>query len=219
MKRRYDVILFDFDGTLVDTAPDIAYFANVILKRYGYAEQSIDAVKRAVGKGVHELIKGLSPEFPAAELERAVESFKELYRAAPAGRSQPFQGVTELLAGPLAGMKLAICTNKPQDITEHILKELGMEAHFDECLGLFNGFPPKPDPTGALHLMRQLGARKETTLFIGDSHIDSLTAQSIGVDFGYCSYGYDAPGPAKPRWIFQSPADWAIAVDQSSERA
>src|SRR5688572_14893795 len=105
--KSYDLILFDFDGTLVDTAPDIAFYANEVLVESGYPPKSLQEVTRAIGFGVHELLKTLAPEFAAdAEgLERAVQIFKMRYAAEPVVRSTVYPHVLEMLEGPLKHKK------------------------------------------------------------------------------------------------------------------
>ncbi len=219
MKTRYEAILFDFDGTLVDTASDIAHYANIVLERNGFRARTLEEVKRAVGRGVHELLQTLAPDFNPTSLEKAVEEFKTMYREDPASRSKPFEGVEELLGGPLKNLRKAICTNKPQDITEQILKALKIDSHFDLCVGLFSGFPAKPDPASANHILETLGLNHQTTLFIGDSYIDGFTAANCKLDFGYCTYGYDSAEESSPMWIFNKPADWMIAIDSMHGKA
>jgi phosphoglycolate phosphatase len=209
--KKYDLLIFDFDGTLVNTIADIAFYANLTLAHYGYASQTVQTVQEAVGWGVHELLKKLQPDFELdkARLEEAVSFFKDNYQAWPVRSSVPYPFVREMLEGPLCDLKKAIVTNKPQDITNAILKELNLLASFDIVIGIQAGFPPKPDPSGVNHVLRVLSVFPEKTLFIGDSAIDGQTSRNAGIDFGWVDYGYDAQGSEGSLLRFSGAGDWA----------
>lgn len=191
MKAR--LIIFDFDGTLVDTAMDIAYHVNAVLEARGRGRRSVQEVQRGVGWGVHELFKNLSrgAEWNAADLDAAVIEFKRLYADKPVIGTRPYPGVVEMLSGPLASIPKAILTNKPHHLTTSILKILSMDVYFDRVLGEGIGFPKKPDPAGARALMEGAGVSPGETFLVGDSHIDWETAQNAGIRFVWMDYGYD----------------------------
>ncbi len=209
-KKRYKLIVFDFDGTLVDTAPDIAYYANVILEQNGFKPKSLRAVKKAVGWGVHDLLKNLAPDFEKSpkKLEKAVLRFKKLYRENPVRRTRPYPGVRQMLSGPLKNIKKAIVTNKPQDITERILDELSLRKHFLSLIGTYAGFEAKPDPTALLHVIRTLDEPLKKSIYIGDSKVDFETCRNAKVDFGWVNYGYDDITPLKPNFLFSHSKHW-----------
>jgi phosphoglycolate phosphatase len=210
----YQLLLFDFDGTLVDTVSDIGHYANQILKSRGYPRASIPDVKHAVGWGVHELLQILAPGFRSdpSDLEKAVEEFKAAYRARPVRVTKPFPFVDEMLAGPLKKARRAIVTNKPQDITLRILDELDLAKYFEAVIGVGGDFPPKPDPSSVLHLIGRAGVAKERTLYIGDSCVDAETSALAGIDFAWMSYGYQALGDAPAKFRFDSAAEWEKLV-------
>ena len=210
----YKLLLFDFDGTLVDTVGDIAFYVNEVLAGEGQSGHSVERVKEAIGWGVHELFKELAPEFSSdtERLERAVEAFKRCYREKPVLKSRPFEGVQEILEGDLSKAVKGIVTNKPQDITLQILDELGLRKHFKSVIGMHAGFPAKPDPAALLHLMNLLGFSAKETIYIGDSPIDGETSTAAGVDFAWMSYGYHALDGAKPVYRFSSAKEWGVLV-------
>ncbi len=210
----YKLILFDLDGTLVDTVDDITYYVNEVLRERGYVSASVAQVKEAIGWGVPELLKILAPAFCAdpAGLEMAVMAFKERYRENPVRTTCPFPNVIEVLEGPLKKTQKAIITNKPQDIALRVLDKLNMRRYFGDVIGTQGDFPPKPDPASALHLMRRFRAPAETTVYVGDSAVDAETSAVAGVDFVWMEYGYQKFGAATPRYRFSSAADWGILV-------
>jgi phosphoglycolate phosphatase len=189
---RYQLLVFDFDGTLVDTALDIAAYANEVLVEYGFPSKDLPAVKKAIGRGVRELFRELGFHADEARLEEAVAAFKRRYFEKPVVLTRAYPGVREALGGPLARVKKAICTNKPQAVTERILLDLGLAAHFESVIGDGGGFPRKPDPASLLHQIRLLGASPQTTLFVGDSVIDHQTAANAGTGFLWVDWGYDS---------------------------
>lgn len=209
----YQLIVFDFDGTLVDTVADIAAYANEVLTELGLPLKDIAGVKAAIGRGVRELFKDLGFSGTDVALDRAVLTFKQRYFARPVVHTKAYPGVSEALSGPLSGIKKAICTNKPQAVTERILVELGLDGHFSSVIGDGAGYPRKPDPTSLLHQITLLGARPQTTLFIGDSVIDHQTAANAKTDFLWVDWGYDktlARHPALPS--VSSASEWAEAL-------
>ncbi len=191
---KYRLLVFDFDGTLVDTVADIAYHANGVLDEFCFPSRPIQDVQEGIGHGVHELFKHLSRELgeDAALLERAVASFKKRYHEAPVIRTKAFPSVPEMLEGPLKNQQKAVLTNKPQGLTEIILAKLDLLRHFEIVLGLDAGFAPKPDPSSLDFVMKKCGRSHEETVMIGDSRVDRETARNAGVDFVWVDYGYDS---------------------------
>ncbi len=212
--KKYSLLLFDFDGTLVDTVGDIAYYVNQVLVKSGYPRHGVDEVKKAIGLGVHELFCGLEPklELGTQRLEQMVESFKAQYRMAPVRETKPYPHVLEILSGKLASTPKAIVTNKPQDITEQILKELGMSEYFQYLIGMHAGYPPKPDPTAMEFIIGQLDIPKSAAVYLGDSRVDSLTCQNAAVDFVWMDYGYDRLEEESYLHRFSSALDWAKLI-------
>ncbi len=208
---RYELFIFDFDGTLVDTAPDIAYHLNSVLSEFGFAESSLSQVKKAIGWGVHQLMRELAPALDgdAGRLEKMVTLFKQRYAALPVSVTRPYPSVEEMLEGPLSGFQKAIVTNKPQNLTLEIIDRLGWGRHFRKIIGGEAGFAHKPDPASTRYVMEGLGVAPAKTLFIGDSAIDRDTARGAGTDFIWMDYGYDdslaGSGDVKR---FSSAADW-----------
>ena len=214
MAAPYRLIVFDFDGTLVDTVADIAHHANRTLDQHGFGPKPLDEIRRSIGWGVHELLSLLAPPLgqDPHKLEEAVEHFKRSYRDQPVLHTTPFPHVVRMLGGTLAGSDLAIVTNKPEDITLRILDLLGMRGHFKRVIGIHAGFAPKPDPAGLLDVMRTQRAHARETVYIGDSRVDAQTAAAAGVHFGWVSYGYDDRPEGEPQFRFNSALEWEALV-------
>ncbi len=212
--KKYDLLIFDLDGTLVDTLEDIAYHANSVLAEHDLPMRTIAEVRRAIGWGVHELLLELAPGLghDAARLEAAVDLFKKKYREEPVIKTDAFDGVRRILEGPLSKTKKAIVTNKPQDITEQILSTLGLAKHFEMTIGMHAGFLPKPDPSSILHVMGSLAVLPEKTVFVGDSEVDAFAALNAGIDFAWVSYGYDRPREMRAIAQFSCANQWQSLV-------
>ncbi len=210
MKRGPGLVIFDLDGTLVDTAPDITACANAVLRDEGRGEEPLAAMRGAIGLGAHELFRRLLAKDPPddAALERMVERFKALYAQNLVRQSRPFEGVRESLEGPLKDVAKAVVTNKPHALTVRLLAELGLERHFKRVIGMHSGFPPKPDPAAVLDVMGSLGFLPSETLLVGDSAVDYRTAQNAGVDFAWVSYGYEEAPPAGSVRAFACADQW-----------
>ncbi len=210
MMKTYELVLFDFDGTLVDTVADIAFYANSVLVDEGFLSHAVGEVKNAIGLGVHELLKCLEPSLglSSERLDRAVTRFKQAYREKPVRKTRPYPGVAKALSGPLGGTPKAIITNKPQDITLQILRELGMEHHFEHVIGMHAGYPPKPDPIAMETVIKKMKQKKNSVVYIGDSRVDSETCLNAGVDFVWMDYGYDQLTSEKYLHRFSAAEDW-----------
>lgn len=191
--KKSKLLIFDFDGTLVDTLPDIAFHVNETFTELGLPTCSQEAVRLAVGRGVRDLIRDLSGlnHSTDAELGRVVEGFRKHYLSRPVVHSKPYEGVREALAGSLKAHPKMIVTNKLKVLTEGILAEVGLLNFFKEVIGDGSPFPKKPDPTAVHSLMKKYGFAPEETVFIGDSKVDQETACRAGIHFVWVAYGYD----------------------------
>ncbi len=187
------LVVFDLDGTLVDTAPDIARALGVALAELGVPPLPLDTVKRMVGDGARELIRralGATPSDDGRE-EAAFGRFLASYRENVCVASQLYPGVVEGLAGLRSdGAALAVVTNKPGDLARTLLGTLGIATSFDAIIGDGDGFPRKPDPTAALSVVAKIGAPPARTVVVGDGLPDMRLARALGVAAVAATWGY-----------------------------
>ena len=180
----YDLLIFDLDGTLVDSAADIARALNATLAAEGLPTHTEEAVMRMVGDGAAQLVgRAVGP----AEQGRVGEltlKFRQRYGVEPVVDTRPFPGVAETLA-VLGKFTKAVVTNKPGRLSRTVLAELGLAQYFFAVLGEDDVSRRKPDPEGVNRLIKMAGARPERALLIGDSPVDAA-----GIDVCLASYGY-----------------------------
>ena len=185
-------LIFDLDGTLIDSLPGIAASLNRALKRSGFATHPEHEVRRFIGNGSYELAKRSLPVDAGDAAIMAVESlFKADYADTwPAGTT-PYDGIADLLAGLNAGdRKLAILSNKPHPFTVEIVERLFPGVGFDPVTGQRPELRRKPFPDAALWIARKWDLPPEACLLIGDSTVDLATAQAAGMQAVATAWGY-----------------------------
>lgn len=179
----YHTVLFDLDGTLLNTIQDLADAANWVCAQNGWPQHTLEEYKRFVGNGIPKLCERFTP--PQArgpqQLARTLAAFEARYGAHKQDATVPYPGIPEMLAGlAAAGVALGVLTNK-----EHCLAQAVMEHYFPGVFafvqGAGPGVPPKPDPAGLNALMARMGAAPQSTLFVGDSDVDIFTAHHAGL--------------------------------------
>jgi phosphoglycolate phosphatase len=188
-------VLFDLDGTLIDSVPDIHAALNSLLAEEGLRPLSVPRVTGFVGHGVARLVDRafahLDRPLRGEALDAMVVRFSALYGAKAAVLTRPFPGVEPALAALHAqGIRLGVCTNKPAAITRSILKALGLAPRFDAVIGGDSTPERKPGPAPLLACLKALDAPAGRALYIGDSETDVLTARNAGLPVILVSYGY-----------------------------
>ena len=188
---KYQLAIFDLDGTLVDTLEDLADSTNYIMQKFGYPERTIKEVRNFVGNGIRKLLERSAPVgTPAEEIDRMFEQFKEYYGAHCADKTKPYDGIMELLdALKEQGIKLAVVSNKA-DYAVKALCEQYFSGIFDEAVGERVGIARKPAPDTVNEVLKSLQIEKSQAVYIGDSEVDVQTAQNaemdcIAVDWGF----------------------------------
>ncbi len=191
--KKISAVLFDLDGTLVDSLEDIADAMNRVLARCGYPGHTYDEYRYLVGKGLANLTARCLPEGARDEenVVRCLAMMMDEYRANAVVKSRLYDGIAELLdALSEAGVGLAILSNKADELTQVICERLLGRWTFEAVLGASARFPRKPDPTAALHIAREMEVAPEKFLYVGDTDTDMQTAAAagmfaIGVTWGF----------------------------------
>jgi len=172
-------VLFDLDGTLLDTLRDIANSVNKALRHLGFPQHELEAYKHFIGDGREILAIRTLPEHKRdpATVNKLAASINEEYSEHWADSTCPYQGVPELLnALTISNIKMAILSNKPHKFTEIMVSRLLSPWHFEIVVGALSSVPKKPDPTIALQISRRLGIPSSGFLYLGDSEVDMKTA-------------------------------------------
>ena len=190
------LIVFDLDGTLIDSRRDLADAANALLESEGAAPLSEERIGRMVGDGAATLV---ARAFEASGVERpadALERFLALYDARLLNHTRPYAGIPEVLEALGLRSPLAVLTNKPLASTRRILAGLGLARHFPDnaVVGGDGPFPRKPDPAGLLHLMARARVDAAATLLVGDSIVDWRTARAAATPICLARYGFGYEG-------------------------
>ena len=194
MIGRFTTVVFDLDGTLVDTAPDLCAALNHALGTLGRPPVPPADVRHMVGHGARKLIeRGLAASGDASpeRVESAVPAFLAYYADHIADGSRPFPGVEGALdALADAGCRLAICTNKPVGLSRALVTALGWDWRFAANLGFDSVPAPKPDPGHLFATIAAAGGDRAATAFVGDSITDTDTARAAGIPVIAVSFGF-----------------------------
>jgi len=181
---KYKAIIFDLDGTLLNTLDDLGNAMNRVLSDMGFPIHAIDEYRSFIGDGVEKLIKRALPEKNRNEVtvHTCIEAFLEDYKKNRNVNTRPYEGISELLdALKERGLKMAVLSNKPHDTTSLCVAELLPRWRFDAVLGHRDRTPHKPDPAGALEISKHLNIPPGEFLFLGDSGVDMETAIAAGM--------------------------------------
>jgi len=186
------VVIFDLDGTLIDSAPDIHAASEKMLKGIGQLPLPFDTIKSFIGNGIPKLVERIMRQLQLGEAynhAELVQIFLDHYNAAPADKTVIYPNVVPVLKELQSqGVILGICTNKPEQPTRTILSMFQLDQFFDVIVGGDTMPVKKPDPEPLHHAFRTLNASQ--MLYVGDSEVDAETAQSAQVTFALYTEGY-----------------------------
>ncbi|MGO9339426.1 MAG: HAD-IA family hydrolase [Terracidiphilus sp.] len=221
------LLVFDLDGTLIDSAQDLCNSVNATLNHFGHPSLDDSEIAGFIGDGAMMLVRRAFAKAyggPVDEefLQSAYQFFLDYYRAHKLDFTYAYEGVQEALAAlktlhnhpgsPLRAM--AVLTNKPVRPARDICAALGLAPYFMQIYGGNSFSTKKPDPEGLLALMAEAGATPQQTVLIGDSHVDVLTARNGGAWSLGCTFGLSPESLAsvEPDVLVDSPADWTAAL-------
>jgi phosphoglycolate phosphatase len=194
------LLLFDLDGTLVDTLPDLTNAVNEALRECGHAPLLPAEVRPMIGDGMAMLLARAfaARSGAAAEAEAMHEQFLQIYEGVATANSHPYPGVAETLATVRQrGYRTAVATNKPQRATEEVLRGVGLAPLFDAVAGGDRYPYRKPDPRHLLDLIGEIGGDPGRAAMIGDSENDAASARAAGLKLVLMRYGYARIDPAE----------------------
>lgn len=190
MKR---LVIFDLDGTLLNTIADLAASANYALAECGYPTHDVSRYPHFVGNGISKLIERALPEAARseAEVERVRKVFMAYYDEHCAVHTRPYEGVEELLATlQESGFMIAVASNKYHSATLLLMRSYFPDIRFVSVLGQRDGVPRKPHPAIVHEIVAQAGVSSDEVLYVGDSDVDMLTAAAAGVEGVGVTWGF-----------------------------
>jgi phosphoglycolate phosphatase len=220
------LLVFDLDGTLIDSGADLCASVNATLRHFGRPPLSQAVISSYIGDGVALLVSRSlgKPEDPAF-LDAALAYFLDYYREHKLDQTYVYPGVfaaldSLLFEPPGAPRSMAVLTNKPIVPSRAICDALGLSHYFFRVYGGNSFVTKKPDPEGLLALMQEAGVSAHQTLMIGDSDVDVLTARNAGAWSMGCSYGLSPHtlDAVPPDCLVESPADWPLALAGEGEK-
>src|SRR5271165_5712674 len=209
---RVRLVIFDLDGTLIDSEVDLAASVNALLRHYGRSELPLKIIDTYIGDGAPMLIRrALGDPADGHFLQEALNYFLLYYRDHKLDNTLPYEGIKEALQRIGGTRKLAVLTNKPVKASQGILAGLGLAKSFFQVYGGNSFETKKPDPLGANTLMSEADVKPDETVMVGDSGVDVLTARNAGLWSVGVTYGF------APQTLEQVPPD--VLVDTPAELA
>lgn len=214
-------IVFDLDGTLIDTAPDLHAALSYAYSRRNMEHADLSAIRSVIGHGARAMISRsadlTNTELPPSLLDDLHHDFLEYYVRHIVDHSKPFPGITDTLDIALDnGARLAVCTNKTQDLAERSLTEIGLRDKFIAVLGADRASEKKPSANHLKETISLADGNVDHAVMIGDSSTDGLSAKAAGIPFIFMTYGYpdDQMNDLKPFMTLGSAKDLPAAIQK-----
>ena len=215
-----NLVIFDLDGTLLDTVADLAASTNYALKLCGFPTHKVSAFKFFIGNGINKLFERVLPEGEKTEenIIQIRQHFLEYYGTHNSELTTPYQGIIDLLQKlQTTGIQLAVASNKYQKGTEELIKHYFPMINFVAVFGQRDNIPTKPDPTIVYDILDVSKVEKRDVLYVGDSGVDMLTAQNSGIDAVGVTWGVRPRTEMEgfsPKYIVDEPCEILAIVYQ-----
>jgi phosphoglycolate phosphatase len=183
-------LIFDLDGTLIDSKRDLIHSVNAMLRELGRTQLTDDTISGYIGRGAPQLVaQALGNGASEEQQKQALKFFLGYYEEHKMDTTQAYPGVAETLA-QLAALPMAVLTNKPARISVRILNEMGLAKYFRAIYGGNSFETKKPDPQGAMTILSEFGASPQEAMLVGDSEVDVQTARNAGTLAVAVNYGF-----------------------------
>jgi phosphoglycolate phosphatase len=180
----YNLVVFDLDGTLVDSLGDLADAMNVVLENLGQPTHARDEYRYMVGDGIAQLVRRALPpgSFDESVVADVIQMMRREYATRWTATTRPFPGIPELIDRLRARrIHTSVLSNKPDNATRQIVDELFLDGDFDIVRGALENVPLKPDPTSVLDIVSELGQTPQRSIFFGDTAVDMMTGANAGM--------------------------------------
>lgn len=189
--KTYDTVIFDLDGTLLNTLEDLADAVNAVMEAHAYPKRTLDEVRRFVGNGIRRLMEQAVPQGVEGELfEQVFEEFRAYYTEHCQIKTSAYEGVMELLEELKSrGISMAIVSNKNHAAVCE-LNELYFKKYISVAIGQKDGIRKKPAPDTVLQALKELGKEASSAVYVGDSEVDFMTAENSGMDCVLVTWGF-----------------------------
>ncbi len=192
LNKRIKLLIFDLDGTLVDSLQDITDAINYAIEPLGYSPLSTSEARGLVGRGITKLIESILKEAHKPQLQQILDRFLQYYSSHLTVHTRAYPGVPETLRA-LGRYKKAVLSNKRQALSRRVLEELGLAEHFEYIIGSDTLQEKKPSPAGILYLLKKESLQPHEAMIIGDSDIDIQAGRAAGITTVAVGYGYRDP--------------------------
>ena len=220
--KKYDTVIFDLDGTLLNTLEDLADAVNAVMRANAYPERTLDEVRRFVGNGIRRLMELAVPEGVSGDtFERVFEEFRTYYTDHCQIKTRAYDGIMKLLAVlKEKGYAMAIVSNKNHAAVCE-LNDIYFKEDISVAIGQKDGIRKKPAPDTVFQALKELGVSGERAVYVGDSEVDFMTAENSGMDCVLVSWGFrtkEELAECTPKAMIDRPEDLLEVLEESLQQ-